>query len=112
LSGFSGCQGAEAFIEAIIKKYPRYVRDQLSLIQKQQKRFGAAELERALSYCIERELFSANDFRDTLEYFRTAQPLPQVREVRLDSKYAAVTAQVRDIGVYSAAEAGGELHAQ
>jgi len=111
LSGFTGCEGGDVFVEAIIKKYPRYVRDQLSLIQKQQKKCGSAELSRALSYCIERELFSANDFRDTLEYFRVAQPLPQIRAVKLDVKYAVVTAHIRDVSVYTAISQGGENYA-
>lgn len=90
-----------------IKKYPRYICDQLSIIKKQQEKYGKPELSAALTYCIERELFSANDFRDTLEYFQLKQPGSPVREIKLDIKYRVVTAQIRDLSVYSDICKGG-----
>ena len=107
LSGFSDCGGADIFVEKITEKYPRYICDQLLIIKNQQEKYGQSELSAALAYCIERELFSANDFRDTLEYFRNQQPVIPIREVKLDIKYSVITAQIRDLSVYSAIEKGG-----
>jgi len=112
LERFSGIQGAEEYISGIIEKYPRYVRDQLSIISKAQDKYQPAELRRAIDYCLERSLISANDFRDTLEYFRQAQPPVILCEVVLPVKYSTVRAEVRPVDVYSLAcfgEKGGDL---
>jgi transposase len=111
LEGFSDCDGSRLFVEEIINKYPRYVCDQLRIIRKSQEKYSKGELERALVYCIERELFSANDFRDTLEYFRKEQPIIASCEVKLDIKYSMVTAQIRDLSAYTSIGTGGEHYA-
>jgi len=108
LTAFGEVPGAEAFIAEIMQRYPRYIRDQLSIIAKCQEHYQQAEVARALCYCREKELFSANDLRDTLEYFRQAQPPPILRAVELPVKYSVVRAQTRPVSVYTAAMAGGE----
>lgn len=65
-------------------------------------------MQNALSYCEQRELFSANDLRDTLEYFREAQPLPVLKDVELPIKYSVVRAQARPVDTYIDAMMGGE----
>jgi transposase len=108
LSWFNNSNEAELFVGRIIEKYPRYIRDQLTIIKKLFEQYSKGELSKALEYCIEHELFSANDFRDTLEYFRTTQPPLPVKEVVLPVKYSIVKAEVRDLSVYSlASELGG-----
>jgi hypothetical protein len=106
LSGFSGCEGGEIFVCKIVEKYPRYIRDQLGIIKKQQEKFSKSELSAALNYCTEHELFSANDFRDTLEYFKATAPIEPIREVKLDIKYSVVTAQIRDLSAYTSIAKG------
>jgi hypothetical protein len=66
------------------------------------------ELQNALNYCIERDLFSANDFRDTLVFFRTDEPKNSLGELLLPSKYQSVQALVRSLDSYSAAAKGGD----
>ena len=106
---FEGVPCAKAYIERIVEKYPRYVRDQLSIISKTQQLYTKEELERALAYCTERELFSANDFRDTLEYFRREEPAAaHGEEVKLPVKYSIVRAQIRPLCTYNATIAGGD----
>jgi hypothetical protein len=51
LSGFSGCEGGETFVCKIVEKYPRYIRDQLGIIKKQQEKFSKSKLSAALKYC-------------------------------------------------------------
>ena len=106
---FEGNQLAIDYIDRIVEKYPRYVRDQLSIISKAQQRYSKEELEQALNYCTERELFSANDFRDTLEYFRREEPSSALaEEIKLPVKYSVVRAQVRSLRTYNATTAGGD----
>lgn len=108
LKAFDGIGDGEAFVAEIIKLYPRYIRDQLSIISKCQEIYSKPELERGLEYCIQRELFSANDFRDALDYFREAEPLPVLRPLELPVKYSVVRAEVRPVSVYSTAMGGGD----
>jgi hypothetical protein len=52
-------------VDELIRKYPRYARDQLRIMKNCAKNYDKDELQNALNYCIERDLYSANDFRDT-----------------------------------------------
>ncbi|PKM61000.1 MAG: transposase [Firmicutes bacterium HGW-Firmicutes-21] len=109
LEGFDGLKPAEMYVESIMERYPRYIRDQLSIINKAQKIYSKDELKAALTYCIERDLFSATDFRDTLEYFKQESVAERYREteIKLPVKYSIVTAQQRDISAYTSAVSGG-----
>lgn len=105
---FGEMPGAGAFITKIMELYPRYIRDQLAIVAKCQERYLKTELAQALRYCEERKLWSANDFRDTLEYFRQAEPMPVLRPLELPVKYSVVRAQVRPVSAYTAMMDGGE----
>ena len=98
-AGFCGFQAATYFIERIIEKYPRYVRDQLSIIRRAQEKYSLQELINAINYCIERELFSATDLRDTLEYFNQEQAMVASKG-SLPVKYSIITADERAISDY------------
>lgn len=108
LTCFENIPEAGVYVERIIEKYPRYVRDQLSIIRKTQELYAKSELERALVYCVERELYSANDLRDTLEYFRREEPLTLDVQITLPVKYSTVRAEIRPLSAYSALLRGGE----
>jgi transposase len=108
LQGFKCMAPGEAYVARIIEKYPRYVRDQLAIVAKAQERHSAPELQKALEYCTERELFSANDFRDTLEYFRREEPAAAAAAIKLPPKYSAVRAEVRPVSAYASALRGGD----
>lgn len=105
---FEDIPGGEVFVERIIKLYPRYIRDQLAIILKCQEIYSKSEIAYGLEYCMNRELFSANDFRDTLEYFREAEPKPILESPALPVKYSIVRAQTRPISVYNTAMRGGD----
>jgi hypothetical protein len=102
LDNFAGLCGAQPYIEKITERFPRYIRDQLSIIVKTQELYSQTELEKALEYCIERELYSATDFRDTLIYFRQENPVQSIKPVRLPAKYSTVTALQRTLDIYNA----------
>ena len=109
LAAFAGLEEAPGYIEHIVEKYPRYVRDQLAIIKKTQDSYTKPELARALVYCTERELYSANDLRDTLEFFRREEPRATVKvEIALPVKYSAVRAEIRPLSAYSLLAKGGE----
>jgi transposase len=98
-SAFCGYKNAALFIERIIEKYPRYIRDQLSIINKSQEKYSLPQLYKAIDYCTERELYSATDLRDTLEYFKQEEPIAS-KYTDLPTKYSSVTAQERSINDY------------
>lgn len=106
-TGFSGEEVAQTFVAQLIQRKPRYVRDQLSAVVKLQEKFTKAELLRAVSYCVERALFTATDFRDTLEYFAVKQAQPCAEGSALSLKYSLVTAQERPLSAYAALAEGG-----
>ena len=105
LEGFGRDELAEKFITQIIALKPRYTRDQMSVIIRHQEKHDKENLLRAVSYCMERELFSATDFGDTLEYFAiTHEPPPPTIE-KLPIKYSIVTAEKRLLDTYSSLSA-------
>jgi hypothetical protein len=58
---------------------------------------------------VRRELYSANDFRDTPAYFRGEEP----RETRgggvdLPAEYSVIITEIRNPGVYNPSAKGGE----
>lgn len=107
ISRFNGYAPASGYVERIIMKYPRYIRDQLSLIRKMQEKYELPSLMRAIDYCTERELFSATDLKDTLEYFSHDEPKAEKVNVDLPAKYRFVKADQRTLDYYSTG--GGSL---
>jgi hypothetical protein len=108
LTWFEDVPAAAAYIERIIEKYPRYIRDQLSIIRKTQERYTKPELERALVYCAQRELYSANDLRDALEYFRREEPITIAVGIALPVRYSKVRTEIRPLSAYNVLMGRGE----
>jgi transposase len=100
-SRFVGYDQAIGFVQKIVDLKPRYVRDQLVILHKLQEQYSTDELLQAVEYCLERNLFSANDFRDTLEFFKEKDPVFLVAKVEIPIKYRVIVAQVRPIEVYA-----------
>jgi transposase len=104
ISGFNENSMAITFVDKIIEKYPRYTRDQLSILKKSQDFYEKEKLLEALNYCTAHELFSATDFRDTLEYFKTMNPaVKKSTNIKISEKYRSIRAQTRSISEYSRA---------
>jgi transposase len=108
LAKFEGCPIAADYVKSILEKFPRYNKEQLNNIRKLQERYSEAELSRAIEYCVKRELYSADEFRATLIYFRNEEPKDNIYSVRLPEKYSVVIAQTRPLSVYSRALEGGK----
>ena len=106
LSAYDGVYLLEEYADKLIEKYPRYARDQLRIMKNCAASYDKAELQNALNYCIDRDLFSANDFRDTLVFFRTDEPKVTSSQVKIPAKYSMVQAQTRNLDRYAA---GGDI---
>jgi transposase len=107
-SKFDGYEQAIDFAEKILVSKPRYVRDQLGILLKLQEQFSMDEFMKAVDYCLERNLYSANDFKDTLEYFRHKEPIQLITKVEIPIKYRVVAAHVRSLEVYTNLFTGGD----
>ncbi|MGO4890686.1 transposase, partial [Anaerobacillus sp. MEB173] len=73
ISSFENQGDANTFVDEICQRYNRYRRDQLTLIFSVIKR-DSALINQALSICIREKLFSANDFRDVVNYLKNSTP--------------------------------------
>ena len=97
-----------SYIEKLIGKYPRYTSDQLRIMQKCAEQYSESALASALEYCVSKDLISANDFRDTLEFFRVDEQKIVPKPVLLPEKYQMVQAAVRSLDLYVPAAMGGD----
>jgi len=70
---FSCSSDIETFIENINRLYPRYVRDQLTTLLSCSEKVGKLQSEKALAFCVENRLFSANDFTSIVEKVMIAE---------------------------------------
>jgi hypothetical protein len=107
LTVFDGVSHIAEYVDGLIKKYPRYARDQLRIMKSCAEMYDKDELQNALDYCVRRDLVSANDFRDTLMFFRCDEVKIAPAPVELPAKYQTVQAQTRSIDSYSTK--GGEI---
>ena len=60
---------AKSFIEDLRKDKPRYIRDQLIILNSVVESLNEICINKALDYCIDNKLFRAVDFRDAAKHF-------------------------------------------
>lgn len=94
------------FLQEIRQRMPRYIRDQVGLIERLMKDYGVPEVISAITYCQEQELFSATNVKDALEYLAKQShrepPAPNLPIKPITNPAAAaVITQKRSIGAYS-----------
>ena len=63
---FTVNKDAVEYLESIRNRKPRYIRDQLLIIEKVCFKYPKAELDMALNYCLENKIFNATDFEPVL----------------------------------------------
>ncbi len=95
---------AEHLIFEIGQRYPRYVRDQLQVIQNAITHFRP-EIDEALDVCIKDQLWSANDLRDVAQHLKRLKEVqaptpPQKMEQKSDNPALKATATTREMDVY------------
>ena len=101
LDGFGNEDSAKKFVDAILLKKPRYTRDQLSALLKLQEKYERKDLISAIEYCQKRDLFSASDFGDSLEYLvKTIEPKKHL-DYKLPAKYSVIQAEQRPLDAYA-----------
>jgi len=93
-------EGADIYIDSLIKAYPRYARDQLKLMLKCARSHSEKDMAAAFTYCIRRELISANDFRDSLAYLASLSAPVKKQTVLIPEKYHSTKPKVRDLAKY------------
>ena len=101
LDGFGNDDAAKAFVHTLLSRKPRYTRDQLSMLLKLQEKHDRNDLARAIEYCHKRELFSASDFGDSLEYLVKTIPPQTCFAYKLPVKYSVIRAEQRPIDAYT-----------
>lgn len=106
---FDDIDNAAIFLNAVHLDKPRYIRDQLVLIESVLKTVESLVADKALKYCMTNKLYSAVDFKDAaIHYSRTvdaeelivdAEPIKGITESA--SKALSAKAKVRDINEYA-----------
>ncbi len=100
---------AEDFLNGIRREKNRYARDQFQLVLATCVHYAPRILADALGYCLQRELFSAVEFRAAAEYYaqkdvQTAAIIQQTASMPL---VCLIKPEVRDLGIYAAIYEGG-----
>lgn len=99
---FEDQEEIQLLLDQIKKRYPRYMRDQLQILQKTVKEYGPF-IQLALKTCIEKDLWSANDFRDVVKHLAEIQipDEPSIESNYQDiSKYHKEKPTVREMNGY------------
>lgn len=65
-SFFSDPEKASYFFEQIRASMPRYIRDQIKLIVRLSEKYTTMDMDRALKYCLENNIYKATDFEPVL----------------------------------------------
>ena len=99
---FEDKEKSQQFLDEIQRRYPRYIRDQLQIIQKTVKQFEPY-IGQALDTCAKNTLWSANDLRDVAAHLAKTQAPESVTPVSdsgCASDYANEKAAVRALDDY------------
>ena len=97
VSYFSDNEKAATFIENIQKEKPRYIRDQLALIETVAASANEDSVNKALDYCMKYKLFSAVDFKDAVAHYDKTIESKTANKSASDSKSAEVSGKIRAI---------------
>jgi hypothetical protein len=71
------------------------------------EQYNEDEVAEAIRYCMEHDLYAADEFRSTLQYLCGDEPRQAALAVSLPEKYMSVHAQERPVSEYSRATGGG-----
>jgi hypothetical protein len=97
----------KAYLEILVEKKPRYVKDQFDIVLHACQTYGRETLLAAVRYCQERELYSANDLRDAAGTI--GGPLPpgqSASRLPVEGERYHVAVQKRALSAYAEVAAG------
>ena len=116
LEMLGGTETAKQFLREIHKGKPRYYRDQLGVIKSICLELADVLLvESAVFYCMERNLYSAGDFKSAMIYLNELNNAPkQTAAIKklpgLPEKYRNMSPEIRDLSVYEDAMKGSVIN--
>jgi hypothetical protein len=73
---FNDPEMATEYLSQIRKDNPRYIRDQLMLIKRQNQTYGMVIMEQALSFCVQNKIFKATDMGSVAKKIQTETNIP------------------------------------
>ncbi|ABR47261.1 Integrase, catalytic region [Alkaliphilus metalliredigens QYMF] len=108
LKSLDHTEKANEFVDVLKIEKPRHFKDQFALIMNTVKNQDKSIVQRALSYCIERKLFSAGLLKDAIQYLKLEENRQLNKkyfkaDITTPSKYQDLKPQVRDIREYMSA---------
>ncbi len=104
---FSDSDKARIFMESIRLEKPRYIRDQVLLIQKAIMDAPLEVMDKALDFCVKNRLFRATDFQDAMNHYQKDKhvidntfdiKIPSLTQEKLEK--IKVTPKIRDMSEY------------
>ena len=106
LTALGKTNNAKILLDSIRREKSRYCEDQFGVILNIVPLYEATLIEKALSYCITRNLWSAGIFKETLEYLAIHDATridkePILDKLSIPSKYRGLKPEVRSISNYS-----------
>ena len=115
-SKFENSSLALEYLDKVNQHYPRYIRDQLQLINKIWDEFPSEFINEGLTKCMEQRLYSATEFQDMIKFLIAQRPSGPVSRPKKDikplhgesSQVLDIKPPVRDISPYMAILEGGD----
>lgn len=104
---------AASYLEEIHRLHPRYIRDQLQLIQKMLDQASTEAVDQALRYCVVNRLYRAVDFADAVNHFSKSceKTVPNPIDVKplnsMDPAKWKAKPHIRDMEIYRRIMRGG-----
>jgi transposase len=102
----------QEYIDILIEKKPRYVKEQLGIVVDVCETYGREAAIDAMLYCMNLELYSANDLRDAAKMISTHRPTaaqPPPSRLPVEGERYHISVQKRDLAVYTGIAAGSEV---
>ncbi|PRR79948.1 hypothetical protein CLLI_06810 [Clostridium liquoris] len=101
-------ENAKIFLDNIRKEKARYCKDQLGVIINTAPSYESEVINEAVDYCVIQSLWSAEMFKETLEYLAVKKDIkvtqkPIGNNMPIPSKYKGLKPEVRSISEYSSA---------
>lgn len=116
---FTDPSQARRYLGEIRQQKPRYIRDQLQVIEKRMAEAdGQPAADKALTYCLKHRLYSAADFADAMEHYLQQQPTKTGEPAQsdygllhsVDTAKLKAKPQIRDFQAYQRILRGDQEH--
>lgn len=107
---FKDTMTATDYLEQLHQRYPRYIRDQLKLVNELFATYPQRLMDQALTYCVEQSEYSATEFKDMVVFLRdyesaTAEEISVPLDVSLSNetadKLSGIKTQKRSLQDYA-----------